>query len=90
MMTALTTILGLVPLAMATTGGAATFSGLGRALIGGLTAGTMLTLFVVPIFYTMFDDFQRWLGGFLGSLMSLRVGRAEISLAKDTPAPPST
>lgn len=90
MMTALTTILGLVPLAMATTGGAATFSGLGRALIGGLTAGTMLTLFVVPIFYTMFDDFQRWLGGFLGSLMSLRAGRAGISLAKDTPAPPPT
>lgn len=68
MMTAITTILGLVPLAMATTGGAATFAGLGRAIIGGLTAGTILTLFVVPLFYTFLDDFQHWLTNFLGAL----------------------
>ena len=61
MMTAITTILGLIPLAMAKTGGAATFAGLGRALIGGLTAGTILTLFVVPLFYTLLDDIQNWL-----------------------------
>ena len=90
MMTALTTILGLVPLAMATTGGAATFSGLGRALIGGLTAGTMLTLFVVPIFYTMFDDFQRWLGSFLGSVLSLPVRRGGMAVVADPGASPSS
>lgn len=60
MMTALTTILGLVPLAMAKTGGAATFAGLGQALIGGLTVGTMLTLVVVPLFYTMIEDAKNW------------------------------
>jgi len=69
MMTAITTILGLVPLAMATTGGAATFAGLGRALIGGLTIGTVLTLIVVPVFYTYLDDFQRWCVNFSGSLL---------------------
>jgi HAE1 family hydrophobic/amphiphilic exporter-1 len=69
MMTAITTILGLVPLAMATTGGAATFAGLGRALIGGLTIGTVLTLIIVPVFYTFLDDFQRWCVNFFGGLL---------------------
>lgn len=68
MMTALTTILGLVPLAMATTGGAATFAGLGRALIGGLTVGTFLTLVVVPVVYTFLDDLQGWTMNYLGNL----------------------
>ncbi len=67
MMTALTTILGLVPMAAATTGSGATFAGLGRALIGGLTVGTVLTLVVVPVFYSLIDEFQRWCIGFLGS-----------------------
>lgn len=74
MMTALTTILGLLPLAMAKTGGAATFAGLGRALIGGLTAGTILTLFVVPLFFSLIDDLQRWFSNYLGNLRALRSG----------------
>jgi HAE1 family hydrophobic/amphiphilic exporter-1 len=66
MMTALTTILGLVPLAFLTTGSAATFAGLGRALIGGLTAGTVLTLVIVPVFYSLIDEFQGWSLRFFG------------------------
>lgn len=66
MMTALTTILGLVPMACATTGSGATFAGLGRALIGGLTVGTVLTLVVVPVFYSLIDELQQWCIGFLG------------------------
>jgi HAE1 family hydrophobic/amphiphilic exporter-1 len=66
MMTALTTILGLVPMAAATSGSGATFAGLGRALIGGLTVGTVLTLVVVPVFYSLIDEFQQWCIGFLG------------------------
>lgn len=75
MMTALTTILGLVPMASATTGSGATFAGLGRALIGGLTVGTVLTLVVVPVFYSIIDDFQRWCFDFLGSFK--RMGKVE-------------
>jgi HAE1 family hydrophobic/amphiphilic exporter-1 len=66
MMTALTTILGLVPLAFMTTGSAATFAGLGQALIGGLTAGTVLTLVIVPVFYSIIDEFQGWFLRFIG------------------------
>lgn len=56
LMTAATTIFGLVPMAI----GSATLVGipyapLGRAVIGGLLASTALTLFVVPLFYTFFD-----------------------------------
>jgi len=68
LMTAITTILGLVPVAMAQTGGAATFAGLGRALIGGLLTGTLLTLFVVPVFYGLLDDFSRWIRNFIGNI----------------------
>ncbi len=72
MMTALTTILGLVPLAMAKTGGASTFAGLGQALIGGLTMGTLLTLIIVPVFYTIIDDMRVWTVNFLGNLAGRR------------------
>ena len=72
-MTALTTILGLVPLALAKTGGASTFSGLGQAWIGGLTVGTVLTLFVVPVFFTIFDDINLWAKNFFGNLLGRSV-----------------
>jgi len=68
MMTAITTVLGLIPLAMAKTGGAATFAGLGRALIGGLTAGTILTLIIVPLLYSFLDDLQKFSVNYLGGL----------------------
>jgi hydrophobic/amphiphilic exporter-1 (mainly G- bacteria), HAE1 family len=68
LMTAITTILGLVPVAMAETGGAATFAGLGRSLIGGLITGTALTLFVVPVFFGLLDDFSCWSRSFIANI----------------------
>ena len=72
MMTALTTILGCVPLAMGGTQvGEVAFNSLGRALIGGLTTGTLLTLFVVPMFYSMIDDLSLWFRHFFADLNGL-------------------
>ncbi len=71
MMTALTTILGLVPLATAKTGGAVMFSGLGKALVGGLILGTILTLIVVPVFYTFIEDISNILIKCLSSIKIL-------------------
>lgn len=68
-MTALTTILGLLPLALAQSGGAVAFAGLGRAMVGGLTIGTVLTLVVVPLFYSLLDDLRQWCSDFLGGLV---------------------
>jgi hydrophobic/amphiphilic exporter-1 (mainly G- bacteria), HAE1 family len=65
LMTAGTTILGILPLAFAPAGGAATFLAMTRALIGGLAFGTLLTLFATPLFYTLIDDTGSWIRRFL-------------------------
>ncbi|MFA6240264.1 MAG: efflux RND transporter permease subunit [Candidatus Hydrogenedentales bacterium] len=86
MMTALTTILGCVPLAMG--GGIETevsFTSLGRALIGGLTSATFLTLFIVPITYTLVDDAREWFANFFGSLMDSMRGTSRTA---EEPVPP--
>jgi HAE1 family hydrophobic/amphiphilic exporter-1 len=54
LMTALTTILGLVPLAIAQGEGAQIQQSMARSLIGGLISSTFITLFVVPVVYTLF------------------------------------
>ncbi len=57
MMTALTTIFGLIPVALTgRTSIGLSYSSFGLTLIGGLTTATFLTLLVVPVFYTLFDD----------------------------------
>lgn len=54
LMTSLTTILGMLPLALGTGEGSETWQPMGIAVIGGLTFSTMLTLIVVPVVYTVF------------------------------------
>lgn len=54
LMTTLTTILGMLPLALGIGEGSETWQPMGVAVIGGLTFSTMLTLIVVPIVYTIF------------------------------------
>lgn len=57
MMTALTTIGGLVPLTMQGSSSIGlSYRSFGLTLIGGLTTATLLTLLVIPVFYTFFDD----------------------------------
>jgi len=66
-MTAATTIVGLLPMALGDTAVVGTpYYPLGRAVIGGLVASTALTLVLVPLFYTLLDDFKRMLVGMLG------------------------
>jgi HAE1 family hydrophobic/amphiphilic exporter-1 len=66
MMTALTTIGGMVPLALAgTTSIGLSYTSFGLTLIGGMTSATLLTLLVVPVAYTLFDDLGRTLGSVL-------------------------
>ncbi|MEZ5332788.1 MAG: efflux RND transporter permease subunit [Thermoanaerobaculia bacterium] len=63
MMTALTTIGGMVPLTLqgaSSTG--LSYKSFGLTLIGGLTSATLLTLLVVPVAYTLFDDLRAAFG----------------------------
>ncbi|RYF52666.1 MAG: efflux RND transporter permease subunit, partial [Comamonadaceae bacterium] len=46
-------VLGVVPLALATGAGAESRRQIGWVLVGGLSLGTLLTLFVVPVAYTL-------------------------------------
>lgn len=57
LMTALTTIIGMVPLALEFGDGAEMWSPLARAVIGGLTMTTILTLVVIPVLYILFEEF---------------------------------
>ena len=54
LMTSLTTILGMVPMAVGTGEGAEMWRPMGTAVIGGLTFSTILTLLFVPTMYTIF------------------------------------
>ncbi len=55
LMTTLTTVLGLIPMA-AGIGGESTQAPLALAVIGGLTASTFLTLIFVPTLYVLFEE----------------------------------
>ncbi|WP_308502726.1 efflux RND transporter permease subunit [uncultured Alistipes sp.] len=56
LMTSFTTVLGMVPLAIGTGAGSETWQPMGIAVIGGLTFSTILTLFVVPVLYSILVD----------------------------------
>jgi multidrug efflux pump len=51
-MTSLATILGILPLAMATGAGAESRVAMGIAVVGGMICATFLTLFVIPAIYS--------------------------------------
>jgi HAE1 family hydrophobic/amphiphilic exporter-1 len=50
-MTAFTTILGMIPMAVSSGEGAEMWQPLGIVVIGGLTVSTFLTLYIVPVLY---------------------------------------
>jgi HAE1 family hydrophobic/amphiphilic exporter-1 len=69
MMTAITTIGGLIPLALAGSSSIGlSYKSFAMTLIGGMTTATLLTLLVVPILYTLFDDVR------MACSAALRVG----------------
>jgi HAE1 family hydrophobic/amphiphilic exporter-1 len=73
MMTAITTVGGLVPLAMAGQNSIGlSYTSFSLTLIGGMSTATLLTLLVVPIFYTLFDDLRLAFGSALHRVISRR------------------
>jgi hydrophobe/amphiphile efflux-1 (HAE1) family protein len=56
LMTSLTTIVGLIPMALGILVGSEANAPLARAVIGGLTVSTVLTLVLVPTFYTILEE----------------------------------
>jgi HAE1 family hydrophobic/amphiphilic exporter-1 len=59
LMTTLAAILGMMPLALGIGSGSEMYVPLATSVIGGLATSTLLTLFIVPTVYTLFDDLAR-------------------------------
>jgi HAE1 family hydrophobic/amphiphilic exporter-1 len=55
LLTALTTVLGMLPMAISTSEGSEFRAPMAISVLGGLTATTFLTLFVIPIIYSLFE-----------------------------------
>ncbi len=61
LMTTLSTLAGMFPIALELGAEGEVRSPMAIAVIGGLTTATLLTLVVVPVWFTYIDNFQHWL-----------------------------
>jgi multidrug efflux pump len=77
LMTSISTIGGTLPLALTSGAGAETRNPLGLVVVGGLSIATVLTLFVVPVFYLMFDWMVRQVTGHSSAQGLRRAARVE-------------
>lgn len=69
LMTALSTVLGLLPMAIGLGEGSETQAPLARAVVGGLLSSTFITLILIPVLYSLFE------GGFRTKNWAQRCGR---------------
>src|SRR6202012_4355399 len=53
LMTALAMVLGMIPMSLGTGAGGEQNAPLGRAVMGGLIVATVVTLFIVPVIYSL-------------------------------------
>ncbi|WP_339459349.1 efflux RND transporter permease subunit [Nodularia spumigena] len=60
LMTTITTVLGMFPLALGIGEGSEFLQPLGVVVFSGLSLATLLTLFIIPCFYTMLHDLLHW------------------------------
>jgi len=65
LMTTITTLLGLLPMAISTQEGSNLWSPLAITVMGGLTSSTILTLLIVPSCYIIFEDLKDRIVAFL-------------------------
>jgi HAE1 family hydrophobic/amphiphilic exporter-1 len=74
LMTAFSTVSGMVPVALSNSDGSEMRYPMGIIVIGGLASSTLLTLFVIPVIYTYYHGTLRRLG-VLGARLGVGVGR---------------
>jgi len=79
LMTAVATILALMPVALGLSEGSIIAAELGTVVIGGLLSSTVLTLIVIPVIYSLVDGGKSAVGRRFG-------GRIEPSGDAQTPA----
>ena len=95
MMTTLTTLLGMLPLAIgdAQVGGAGegspAYYPMARAIMGGLAFSSIVSLLIVPMFYVWFDDLNVWRQRVFGRQAELAEGPAPGEPVRGPIAPPA-
>lgn len=87
LMTTLTTVIGLMPLALPAMfpgifgpqeGRTAMYTPVGLAVMGGLLTSTPLTLFLMPIVYVMLDDLSEWVKKVVASARGVKTEVGEV------------
>lgn len=78
LMTTISTALGAVPLAIATGAGAESREAIGIVIIGGVMFSTILSLFVVPVFYLLLARFSRPSGYLASRLNELETVHSDV------------
>jgi HAE1 family hydrophobic/amphiphilic exporter-1 len=85
LMTAVSTIFGMLPVALSQGDGSEWRNPMGIIAIGGLTTSTLLTLLVVPVVYTLFDDLDSWVRRLFG-FGNVREGTTQASAPQELDA----
>jgi HAE1 family hydrophobic/amphiphilic exporter-1 len=85
LMTACSTIAGMIPVAIGLGAGAETRSPMGTAIVGGMLTSTVLTLIVIPVVYSLMDDLSCVVKG----LFSRPWGKEADAAVDITPALPA-
>ncbi|MDJ0776411.1 MAG: efflux RND transporter permease subunit [Gammaproteobacteria bacterium] len=73
LMTSFSTIIGIMPLVIATGAGAASRQSIGITIVAGFAIGTLFTLFVLPVIYTFFAGDHRQSEAEAGSVAAARL-----------------
>jgi HAE1 family hydrophobic/amphiphilic exporter-1 len=77
LMTAMTTLFGVVPIALGRAEGMELQQPLGIVIVGGLISSTFLTLLIIPVFYMIFDGMAEDLKNVMDNYISPRVIKAK-------------
>jgi multidrug efflux pump subunit AcrB len=77
LMTAIATIMALIPLAIGLSSGAIIASELGTVVIGGLVSSTILTLIIVPVAFSLLEPLNRRINSLFGGRKSEAPPQAE-------------
>lgn len=87
LMTSVSTIAGMTPIAMELGADGEVRSPMAIAVIGGFTTSTLLTLVVVPVLFTYIDSLVRWIGKWLQAKTGEHPSNVEVPAPNNQPKP---
>lgn len=82
LMTTLTTIIGMLPMAIGIGEGLEIMAPMAVSIIGGLVMSTLITLFIIPVLYSIVDDIETKNGKKRLAKKNIRLYREALWLAK--------